>query len=130
MPENAVTHEQLRAGQMALLGRFDEYQRQNHETTGMIFSKLDKVIDASHANHVFLTEIKGQVDGMQDTRDTHIARLVTAENAIKLIEAENNRHEGERGVLAAILRSPFIAWFAAAGAILWTALKGAAAHVP
>ena len=130
MPENNVTHEQLRAGQMALIGRFDEHQRVFHDTTSKLFDKLDKVIDANHDNHVYLTRIDGQVMGMQESRAGHIARLEDAEADIAKLMAINNRHEGERGVWAAIMRSPLFAWLAAAGAVLWAGITKLGAHTP
>ena len=130
MPDNAVTHETLRAGQMALIERFTNHETHFRETTGKLFDKLDKVIDDTHANHVYLTRIDGQVAGMQDSRAGHIARLEDAEADIATLIAINNRHEGERGVWAALMRSPLIAWLAAGAAFLWAGITKLGAHVP
>ena len=130
MPDTAVTHEQLRAGQMALIDRFSSHEKQFHETTTRLFDKLDVAIDASHENKIALTKLDGQLVSMGESRESHIARLASAENAIKSLEAVNNRHDGERGVFAALLRSPFVGWLVAGFAFAWAAIKGAAAHVP
>ena len=130
MPDNQVTHEQLRAGQMALIDRFSAHEKHFHETTGLLFAKIDRTLDATHENHVFLTRIDGQVAGMQQSRDGHIARLVAVEGAVKGLEAAHNQNIGERGVWAALMRSPFVAWLAAAGAVLWAGITKLGAHTP
>ncbi len=50
--------------------------------------------------------------------------LVTAVARIDALEAEKNRSDGAKGVLAAVMRSPVAAWGAAIIAGIWGAFKG------
>lgn len=124
MPENTVTHEQLRAGQMAMLDRFDVHEKRFHEVTVRLFDKLEQNVEASHSNALAIAKIDGRVNVIVTTRTTFSDKLDKIENTVSTLVADGNRREGERGVIAAVLRSPFIAWFAALGAVIWAAVKG------
>ena len=50
--------------------------------------------------------------------------LVTALARIDALEADKNRSDGAKGVLAAVMRSPVAAWGAAIIAGIWGAFKG------
>lgn len=65
---------------------------------------------------VMIAEVKV---GLAHMEQRHSAQ---AEEIKKLVVAEARR-DGERGVLAAVLRSPFIAWLAALVAALWASIK-------
>ena len=138
MPENTVTHEQLRAGQMAMLDRFDVHEKRFHEVTVRLFDKLEQNVEVSHSNALAIAKIDGRVNEIVTTRTTFSDKLDKIENTVSTLVADGNRREGERGVIAAVLRSPFIergviaavlrspfiAWFAALGAVIWAAVKG------
>lgn len=134
MTEPSVTHEMLRAGQMALIDRFGEHERHVRETNTRIFERLEKAIEAAHANHVQLTAIDGKVNSMVERGADQIARLGEVEGWVRDLQAAEAKHTGERGVWSALARSPVI--MAIVGALLgaaaavWTAVKSASAHIP
>ena len=130
MPEHTVTHEQLRAGQMALIDRFDRHERQFESVTGKLFEKADIAADAAHRNSLALSEISGKVAVMFETRNGQIERLTNAESSIKVLEKAHNINQGERGVWAAIARNPAIAWLVTALAGAWAIITHAGAIKP
>lgn len=123
MAENTVTHEQLRAGQMALIDRFSAHEKHFQDVTVRLFEKIEESAAAGHSNQLALVKIDGQLAGMADRAVTVGSRLDKIEVTVSALDADGKRREGERGVLAAILRSPFIAWLAALGAVAWGAVK-------
>ena len=106
MPENTVTHEQLRAGQMAMLDRFDVHEKRFHEVTVRLFDKLEQNVEVSHSNVLAIAKIDGRVNEIVTTRTTFSDKLDKIENTVSTLVADGNRREGERGVIAAVLR-----WF-------------------
>ena len=130
MPDTAVTHEQLRAGQMALIERFTEHERHFRDVSIRLFDKLDQTVDAGHNNAIAITKLDGQVAEIVTSRHDFGVKLDKIENTVKDLVADGNRREGREGVIAAIMRSPFIAWFAAFGAVLWAAIRQIGTHMP
>jgi len=122
MPKS-VTHETLRAGQMAMLERFDRHETHFREITTKLFDRAEVAILASHENKVALTEINGKVSALIENRAGHLDRLHDAEKAIRALQDSDTAERAERGVWAAIIRSPFVAWLAALGAVLWAGIK-------
>ena len=125
-----VTHEQLHAGQMALIDRFTEHERRFSDVSAKLFSKVDLAIDAAHENKVFLTQIQGEVSLITDRGVTQIARLDGVDLAVRALEKAHSQSIGERGVFAAILRSPFIAWFVGIAVSLWAVINHAGSIKP
>lgn len=130
MANDAVTHEQLRAGQMAMLDRFDTHEKRFHEVTVRLFDKIEEGAAMGHSNQLALGKIDEKLAGMSDKAVTVGNRLDKIEATVTTLVADGNRREGERGVIAALLRSPFIAWLAALGAVIWAAIKNTAPHLP
>ena len=123
MPDNAVTHEMLRAGQLALIDRFDAHEKRFGETTAKLFDKVDRAIEASHANALAISKIDAGLVRMADDRPGYVQELRDLRKDVDALKGEQHERKGERGVLAAIAKSPLIAWlFAVAGAV-WALLK-------
>ena len=130
MPENAVTHEQLRAGQMALIDRFGEHEKHFRETSAKLFDRVDRAIEASHDNRVHIVSIQSDLRGIVSGRADHLSRLDKIEGSVADLKAEDYRRSGREGVLAAIVRSPFFAWCAAALLAIWAFVTNAGALKP
>lgn len=133
MGTEAVTHEQLRAGQMAMLDRFDAHEKRFQDVTVRLFDKLEQTVEAGHSNALAITKLDGRVNEIVTTRGTFSEKLDKIETTVATLVADGNRREGERGVIAAVLRSPFVMALGGAvvgaSAALWAALKSAAAAI-
>ena len=121
--DSTVTHEQLRAGQLALLERFDRHEQQFRDTTTKLFEKVDRAVDASNENRVQIAGLQSSMGMMLENRAQQLARFETVERKVEALQIDSNVNQGKRSVLAEILRSPFIAWVAAMMAALWAAVK-------
>lgn len=130
MTEKPVTHEQLGASMLALNGRFERHEKHFQEVTDKLFDKADKALDAAHANSLQIATVQATFNSIVESRVEHVSRLGKAEAAIAELKNTNSRHDGERGVISALMRSPLIGWLAAAGAVLWGTIKNVSAHVP
>ena len=117
-----VTHEALRDGQHALNARFDRHETHFNEVTTRLFDKVDKLTDATHDTGIAVSEVCGRVNSILDARDGHMSRLSAVEASVRTLHDNDTARMAERGVWAALARSPFIAWLAAAGAVLWAAI--------
>lgn len=125
MPDNAVTHEMLRAGQMALIERFDAHERRYQETTSALFAKMDRAIEASHANAVSIASVNATIGKILEDRPGYIQQMHDMRADIDSLQATRDLQTGERGVLAAIAKSPFIVGLLSAAATAWAFLHGA-----
>ena len=130
MTEKPVTHEQLGASMLALNGRFERHEKHFQEVTEKLFDKVDKAIEAAHSNSLQIATVQATFNSIMESRVDHVARLGKHETEIAELKLTNSRHDGERSVLSALLRSPLIGWLAAAGAVLWGTIKNVSAHVP
>ncbi len=125
-----VSHEQLGASMKALNGRFERHEKHFREVTDKLFDKADKALEATHANSLQIATVQATFTSIMESRVDHVTRLGKAETAIAAMQNDNSRHDGERGVIYALMRSPMIGWLAAAGAVLWAAVKSVSAYVP
>lgn len=80
-----------------------------------------------------LREVVHSVNNMAQKVDGMSERMLTSPTQadfqalaarVALLEAEKNRNDGAKGVLAAIMQSRFAAWTAAAAAVAFAAFKG------
>jgi hypothetical protein len=117
-----VTHEALRDGQHALNARFDRHETHFNEVTTRLFDKVDKLGDDLHTTSVAMSDMGGKLNSIIDARESHLGRLMMVEASVRTLHDSETARMAERGVLAALARSPFIAWLAAAGAVLWAAI--------
>ncbi len=118
----SVTHETLRAGQAAMERRFDRFETHFGEVTNKLFDKADEATKMAHENSLAIGEIGGRLGAIIDARDGHLDRLSAVETSVRTLHDNDTARMAERGVWAALARSPFIAWLAAAGAVLWAAI--------
>ena len=130
MSETAVTHEQLRAGQMALIDRFGEHEKHFRETSAKLFDRVDRAIEASHDNRVHIVAIQSDLRGVVSGRADHLSRLDKIEGSVAELKAEGHRRAGREGVLAAIVRSPFFAYLVAGCVGIWAFVTNAAGMKP
>lgn len=73
-----------------------------------------------------VNNVAHKVDGMSEkllTAPTQ-ADIQSLAARVAALEAEKNRSDGAKGVLAAVMRSPVAAWGAAIIAAIWGAFKG------
>ena len=117
-----VSHEQLGGQITALDKRVAAFEKHQNAITGRLFEKADEAVAAAHANSLQIAGLQSSMTNIIGGRDMHLARLDKHESEIAELNITNSRHDGERGVWTALARSPFIAWLAAAGAVLWAAI--------
>ncbi len=67
--------------------------------------------------------IAGALGRIETKLEAHGEMLNGIGARVTKLEADGNRRDGREGVLAALLRSPFVAWLAAVGAVAWAGLK-------
>ncbi len=133
MPE-IVTHEALRDGQHALNARFDRHEAHFNEVTTRLFDKVDKLTDATHDTGIAVADVYGRVNSILDARDGHMSRLSAVEASVRALHDNDTARMAERGVWAALARSPIImaliGAMAGAAMAIWAVVKSVSAHVP
>lgn len=130
MPGEPITHEQLRAGQMALIDRFAAHENHFRETSAKLFEKVDKAIDASYENRIQIERVQSSIGSVVEGRTHHLSRLEKVEADVAGLVNTDNMHKGERGVWAAIIRSPLAAWFATIALAAWAFITQAGSVKP
>lgn len=130
MTEKPVSHEQIGAQITALDKRVAAHEKHMNVTVGRLFEKADEATAAAHASSLQLAKMQISMENILGGRTEHLNRLDRHEVEIAELKLTNSRHDGERGVISALMRSPLIGWLAAAGAVLWGTIKNVSAHVP
>ncbi len=132
--QSKVSHEQLSASMKALNGRFERHEKHFQEVTDKLFDKADKALEATHANSLQIATVQATFTSIMESRADHVTRLSKVEAAQAAMQNDNSRHDGERGVWAALARSPIImaliGAMAGAAMAIWAAVKSISAHVP
>ena len=83
-----------------------------------------------HTNNNMAMKVEGLTEKvlLAQALPAEVARLadvlVTALARLDALEAEKNRNDGAKGVVAAFMQSRFAAWTAAAAAVAFAAFKG------
>ena len=109
-----------------IINRLDRMQGHLDTSHTMLAGKIDKLADLTGQNSIALTHLSGRVDGIETELSgmkTSRAELVdwvrNIDGNISAVRLENARQAGERGVWAAIVKSPAVKWFLAALAAAW-----------
>jgi len=122
MPDTTVTHELLRAGQLALIDRFTAHEKQYREDTSKLFDKVDRAIDASYENRIHITTMQTNMSAMLENRAAQLTRFENMERRVDDLSRDGYVKQGQRSVWLSILNSRPVAWLAgvlvAAGAFL------------
>lgn len=69
-------------------------------------------------------EISGQLRELVHSQNNTQSDFQALAARVAALEADKNRSDGAKGVLAAVMRSPMAAWGAAIIAAIWGAFKG------
>lgn len=120
-----ISHDDLHTQLVTLQTRFDEYSRQSRENQkGMsedlrlISSRLSEGSNMFTEFRTVMIEVRGTIAKMKTDHEKHGSRIDTLETAATI-------HRAERGVWAAMLRSPVFAWLSGIAVAAWAFLSSA-----
>lgn len=98
----------------------------------MLIEQVRRLSDSVDRFTTTMSSVQQQLARMEkenehtvERREKNEAWLHSIDKRVDALEDWKSEQKGERGFLVMVLRSPLLGLLAAAGAILWAALKGA-----
>lgn len=99
----------------------------------MLIEQVRRLSDSVDRFNTTMSNVQQQLARMEtenrhtvERRDKNEARLTKVEGRVDVLEAWRSEQRGERGFLAAVLKSPVVGWIAGALIALSAAIKGGA----
>lgn len=131
---DGVTHEQLGSQMTALNNRFERHEQHFQEVVTKLFDKAEQGTAAAHANSLQIAALQGSMDSIIGGRNMHLDRLDKVEQTVQQLALADSVREGERGVIAAMAKSPFItaiiSAIVAVGAVILAGARNILTHAP
>lgn len=118
-----ISHDDLHTQLVTLQTRFDEHSRQSRENQAGMAGDLKEISQRLGAGSNMFTEVKGMVSevrlvvgGIRDEQEKHGKRITA-------LEVAGHVQQGERGVWAALAKSPVVMWLAGIAMAAWAFLS-------
>ena len=109
-----------------IINRLDRMQGHLDTSHNALAGKIDKLADVTGQNSIALTHLSGRVDGIESELSTMKTSRVELVDWVRKLDGnitasglESARLAGERGVWAAIVRSPTFGWLAGLAVAAW-----------